>query len=88
MTRFHIQEASSSPQRNGFVHKSPPKNANDAKSHRQTAGEAHQSHSKTANGNKTSYLSNGHGPKLKKNGFSYQCPVTGKIWKKVLYEQV
>ena len=77
MTRFHIQEASSSPQRNGLVHKSPQKNA--------------KSHSKTANGNKTSYLANGHtghGPKLKKNGFSYQCPVTGKIWKKVLYEQV
>ena len=30
---------------------------------------------------------NGHGPKLKKNGFSYQDPATGKTWKKVLYEQ-
>ena len=32
-------------------------------------------------------LKNGHGPKLKKNGFSYQDPATGKTWKKVLYEQ-
>ncbi len=30
---------------------------------------------------------NGHGPKLKKNGFSYKDPASGKTWKKVLYEQ-
>jgi hypothetical protein len=87
MTKFHIQEANSSPQRNGLVHKSTPKNVPNGKSHAKN-GQKSKSHSKTATANKPSSLANGHEPKLKKNGFSYQDPFSGKIWKKVLYEQV